>query len=435
MSQDKAVYNKPVISVIGLGYVGLPLALAFGKQASVIGYDIDKEKIQSFKNGIDVINEVGDEALKDTSVTFTFDEKILQKCNFHIVTVPTPVDKNNTPDLKPLTTACEVLGRNLQKNVIVVFESTVFPGATEEICIPILQKTSGLKCGKDFKVGYSPERINPGDKEHRLENVVKIVSSIDEESLDYIAKTYEMILNNEVYKARSIKVAEAAKIIENVQRDVNIALINEFSMIFNKMGIDTYEVLETAATKWNFSKFYPGLVGGHCIGVDSYYFLSKAIEKRCFSNVIMSARNVNTAMGRYVADNIIKMLITAGKKPLNSKVMIMGVTFKENVSDIRNSGVISVINELNQYGINVAITDPLVDKKKLKEEYGIEIFDEDEVKDVDAIVVAVAHDNYKKINLRGLKRKYHEMPYVLIDIKRIFNKEQAQREGFLYFSL
>lgn len=435
MFNEQLEYKNPVISVIGLGYVGLPLALAFAKKTTVVGFDIDKQKIERYKSGIDITNEVGNVVLKKTSVEFTSDEEMLKKCNFHIVTVPTPVKRDNTPDLNPLITACEILGRNLERGSIVVLESTVFPGATEEICVPVLEKASGLKHGVDFKAGYSPERINPGDKKHRLDNVVRIASGMDEESLDIIAKTYEMIITAGIFKASSIKVAEAAKVIENTQRDVNIAFINEVSIILNKMGIDTYEVLEAAGTKWNFSKFNPGLVGGHCISVDPYYFISKALDLGYSPNLIISARKVNNSMGKFIAEITIKLLLKAGINLINSKLLIMGITFKENVTDIRNSGIICIMNELKNYGIEVVISDPLADKNVVRKEYGIDLIDPAELKDVDAVIIAVAHDEYKKLDLHQLKKIYRKAPYILIDIKKLIDKQKAENEGYLYLSL
>ncbi len=401
----------------------------------MVGFDIDRRKIEKYRREIDVTNNVRSKVLKKTTEIFTWDETMLATCSFHIVAVPTPVNRNNTPDLSPLLSACKILGRNLRKGSIVVFESTVFPGATEEICVPVLEKASGFKYGIDFKVGYSPERINPGDKLHRLDNVIKIVSATDEEALDFIAKTYELVVTAGIYKVSSIKVAEAAKVIENTQRDVNIAFINEISILLNRLGIDTYEVIQAAETKWNFQKFFPGLVGGHCISVDPYYLISKAFEVGYNPDVILSARKVNNSMGEYIAMSIVKLLIQAGKKPLSSKVLIFGIAFKENVSDIRNSGVLSIINELRNLGIKVAVSDPHADKKLVKSAFGIDLCFEDQVKNADAVVVAVAHDIYKCLDFEQLKTKFLKAPYILIDLKKLFDKKEAEDKGFIYFSL
>ncbi len=391
--------NKRKISIVGLGYVGMPLAVAFAKKVEVIGFDINKAKIECYKNGKDITNEVGDEAIKKTTVKFTFDEKELKECNFHIVAVPTPINGDKTPDLNPVIGATEVVGRNLSKGSIVVFESTVYPGVTEDICVPILEKESGLKCGKDFKVGYSPERINPGDKVHRLETIMKIVSGMDEESLNVIADVYSLVIEAGVYKAESIKVAEAAKVIENSQRDVNIAFVNELSMIFNRMGIDTNAVLKAAGTKWNFLNFKPGLVGGHCIGVDPYYLTYRGSQLGYKSQIIAAGRRVNDGMGKYVADEIVKGLIKNDKKVKGSKVGILGITFKEDCPDVRNTKVIDIIEELKTFGVECIINDCVADKNEVFREYGIELVDISELKDLDSIVIAVGHNQYKNKDL------------------------------------
>lgn len=332
------------ISVIGLGYVGMPLAIAFAKKSTVIGFDINNKKIEMYKKGIDITNEVGDEAVKNSTVEFTCDEIRLREADFHIVAVPTPTNDDKTPDLRPVIGASRVVGRNLTKGSIVVYESTVYPGVTEEVCIPILEEESGLKCGQDFKVGYSPERINPGDKIHRLENIVKIVSGMDEETLDIVAKVYELVIEAGVYRAESIKVAEAAKVIENSQRDVNIAFVNELSIIFDKMGIDTKAVIKAAGSKWNFMKFNPGLVGGHCIGVDPYYLIHRAKELGVESRIIAAGRAVNDGMAKHVAENTVKSLIKANKRVKGAKVAVLGITFKQDCSDTRNTKVIDIVN-------------------------------------------------------------------------------------------
>jgi len=422
------------IAIIGLGYVGLPLAFEFAKKAKVIGFDINKEKIEAYKNGIDVTGEVGGE-LKNTSIFFTSNEEDLKHSKFFIVSVPTPINKDRTPDLRPVKGASEIVGRNLTSGSIVVYESTVYPGLTEEICVPILEKASGLKCGVDFKVGYSPERINPGDKVHTVTKIKKVVSGMDEETLDIVAGVYELIVEAGVYKAESIKVAEAAKVIENTQRDINIAFVNELSIIFNMMGIDTKAVLKAARTKWNFLNFTPGLVGGYCIGVDPYYLTYKAEELGYHPEVILSGRRINDKMGKYIAENTVKMLIKADRPVKGSKVLIMGFTFKENVPDTRNTKVIDIVRELYEYGIDVNITDPVADKDETFKEYGIEIKELDRVEDIDAIILAVSHKAYEGIDLATLKSKYRNGSFVIIDVKGMFEREYAEELGYLYWRL
>jgi len=426
--------RKEKISLVGLGYVGMPIAVSFAKKCDVIGFDINEEKINHYKNGKDVTNEVGDEALKQTTVKFTSNKEDLKEARFHIVAVPTPIKKDKTPNLKPVIGATETVGEILQKGSIVVYESTVYPGVTEEICIPILEEKSKLKCGIDFKVGYSPERINPGDHVHRLETIVKVVSGMDKESLETIAKVYELVIEAGVYRAESIKVAEAAKVIENSQRDVNIAFVNELAIIFEKMGIDTLSVLEAAGTKWNFLKFKPGLVGGHCIGVDPYYLTYKAAEMGYHSQVILSGRRINDGMGAFVAQNTVKQLIKADKNIKNSKVVIMGITFKEDCPDVRNSKVIDIIDELKEYGINVIAHDPIADPKEVKEEYGVELTDIKKIKEVDAIIYAVAHKGFNEETIETMSKKYKDEKKVLIDVKGLFDKKEYEKE-FIYWRL
>ncbi|EJT5933922.1 nucleotide sugar dehydrogenase [Clostridium perfringens] len=427
--------NKRKISIVGLGYVGMPLAVAFAKKVEVIGFDINKAKIECYKNGKDITNEVGDEAIKKTTVKFTFDEKELKECNFHIVAVPTPINGDKTPDLNPVIGATEVVGRNLSKGSIVVFESTVYPGVTEDICVPILEKESGLKCGKDFKVGYSPERINPGDKVHRLETIMKIVSGMDEESLNVIADVYSLVIEAGVYKAESIKVAEAAKVIENSQRDVNIAFVNELSMIFNRMGIDTNAVLKAAGTKWNFLNFKPGLVGGHCIGVDPYYLTYRGSQLGYKSQIIAAGRRVNDGMGKYVADEIVKGLIKNDKKVKGSKVGILGITFKEDCPDVRNTKVIDIIEELKTFGVECIINDCVADKNEVFREYGIELVDISELKDLDSIVIAVGHNQYKNKDLSEYIELFAAGEKLFVDVKGLFNKNDVEKYGVRYWSL
>ncbi|MCF8331494.1 MAG: nucleotide sugar dehydrogenase [Bacteroidales bacterium] len=390
---DKLLQGESKLSVIGLGYVGLPIALEFARKISVIGFDIKEDRIEKMKRKEDPSRELEPEAFEGCDIMFTFDPEDIKKAHFHIIGVPTPIDSTNMPNLKPLLSATQIVGKALKKGDYVVYESTVYPGATEEECIPILEQESGLKCGEDFKVGFSPERINPGDKVHTLTNTKKIVSGNDDVALDNIAKTYELVIEAGVHRAPEIKVAEAGKIIENTQRDVNIALMNELSIIFNRIGINTYDVLEAAGTKWNFLKFFPGLVGGHCIGVDPYYLTYKAKELNYHPQIIDSGRFVNDSMGRYVAKQLVKKLIAGDKNVLRSRVLVMGITFKENVSDIRNSKVVDVIRELEDYGVNVDVVDPWAAPREVKEEYNIHLKDKPEGP-YDAVVVAVSHEQY-----------------------------------------
>ncbi|MCM3673361.1 nucleotide sugar dehydrogenase [Peribacillus simplex] len=436
MNLYEAIKNrKEKISVIGLGYVGMPLAISFSKVVDVLGFDISKEKVQNYLNGIDVTKEVGNEAIKETTAEFTWEEKHLRDCKFHIVAVPTPINSDKTPDLTPVIGASKTVGKNLTKGSIVVFESTVYPGVTEDICVPILEEESGLTYGIDFKVGYSPERINPGDKVHRLETIVKVVAGMDEESLGEIANVYEMIIEAGVYRAESIKVAEAAKVIENSQRDINIAFMNELSIIFNKMGIDTQAVLEAAGTKWNFLNFSPGLVGGHCIGVDPYYLTYKAEEMGYHSQIVLSGRKINDDMGKYVAENTVKNLIKADKQIKGAKVAIFGVTFKENCPDVRNTKVIDIIKELEEYGIDIKVVDPLADKEDLWNEYRINPCNFEEIKDMDALIFAVPHEEFKSFSLEKIRELYWNHKPVLIDVKGMFNRKEAENMNYLYWRL
>lgn len=435
---EKIKNREEKISLVGLGYVGMPIAVAFAKKVDVIGFDISKEKIELYKTGIDPTKEVGDEAIKETTVEFTADESKLKEAKFHIVAVPTPVNADHTPDLRPVELASRTVGRNLTKGSIVVFESTVYPGVTDEICIPILEKESGMKCGVDFKVGYSPERINPGDKVHRLETIVKVVAGMDEESLDIIAKVYELVVDAGVHRAESIKVAEAAKVIENSQRDINIAFMNELSIIFNKMGIDTKAVLKAAGTKWNFLNFHPGLVGGHCIGVDPYYLTYKAEQLGYHSQIILSGRRINDDMGRYVVENLIKNLIKADVPVKEAKVGILGFTFKENCPDTRNTRVIDIVNELEEYGITPMIADPEADAEEAKHEYGLTFDSLEDLKDMDAIVIAVGHDQFLNLSQEDLNRMFKKGSNdnkVLLDIKGVLDRKEYEEAGYKYWRL
>lgn len=433
---EKLKKRTETLSLVGLGYVGMPIAVEFAKRGvKVIGFDLNAEKIMTYKSGVDPTNEVGDDVIKNTTVEFTANEKDLQRAKFHIVAVPTPVNSDHTPDLSPVEGASRILGRNLTKGSIVVFESTVYPGVTEEVCVPILEQESGLKCGVDFKVGYSPERINPGDKVHRLTTITKIVSGMDAETLDTVAKVYELVVDAGVHRAESIKVAEAAKVIENSQRDINIAFMNELSIIFNKMGIDTQAVLKAAGTKWNFLNFYPGLVGGHCIGVDPYYLTYKAEMLGYHSQIILSGRRINDDMGKYVAENVVKNLIKADKPVRNAKVAILGFTFKENCPDTRNTKVIDIVNELHEYGITPVIADPTADADEAKRLYGIQFVDVKSIHDMDAVILAVAHEKFTGLQIRTIEALFGQGKKVLLDIKGILNRKEYETAGYLYWRL
>lgn len=432
---EKLVNKEEKLSLVGLGYVGMPIAVAFARKIDVIGYDLNSQKIELYKSGVDPTHEVGDEALSKTTVDFTADETRLREAKFHIVAVPTPVNADHTPDLTPLESASEILGRNLTPGSVVVFESTVYPGVTEDVCVPILERESGLKCGVDFKIGYSPERINPGDKVHRLETITKIVSGMDEETLECVAKVYELVVDAGVYRAESIKVAEAAKVIENSQRDINIAFMNELSIIFNKMGIDTKSVLEAAGTKWNFLKFYPGLVGGHCIGIDPYYLTYKAEMMGYHSQIILSGRRINDDMGKYCAENCVKYLIAADKAVKNAKVAILGFTFKENCPDTRNSKIIDIVNELREYGIEPLIADPEADADEAKHLYGIEFADMNTIKDMDAVILAVAHTEFSSFTMEQMDKFFGEGKKVLLDLKGLLNRREYEAAGYSYWRL
>ncbi|PAW30076.1 UDP-N-acetyl-D-galactosamine dehydrogenase [Peribacillus simplex] len=424
------------IAVIGLGYVGLPLAIELAKKFYVIGLDTNFTKIEKYSRGIDLTNEVGEEQLLNTSMLFTSDESKLRECRFHVIAVPTPINSDKTPDLSPVINASKTVGKYLRKGSIVVYESTVYPGTTEEICVPILEKESGLKFGTDFKVGYSPERINPGDKVNTLTKITKVVSGSDEESLAAISNVYESIIEAGIHRAESIKVAEASKVIENSQRDINIAFMNELSMVFDKMDIDTKAVLEAAGTKWNFLRFTPGLVGGHCIGVDPYYFTYKAEQLGYHSQIILSGRKINDDMGKYIANSIVKQLIKADQPVKDAKVAILGITFKENCEDVRNSKVIDIINELNDYGVNVLVHDPVANKEEVKNQYGVDLVEANLLNGLNAVVVAVSHDVFKEdYTYDFLDKVYANSKKVLIDIKSIYNRKEFEGSGYSYWSL
>ena len=433
---ERIIRKEEKIALVGLGYVGMPIAVAFAKKADVIGFDLNEEKIDLYRQGIDPTNEVGDKAIQDTTVLFTSDEGQLDNAKFFVVAVPTPVNGDHTPNLAPVEGASHVVGRHLCPGSVVVFESTVYPGVTEEICMPILEKESGLRCGRDFKIGYSPERINPGDKVHRLETITKIVSGMDEETLDTVAKVYELVVEAGVHRAESIRVAEAAKVIENSQRDINIAFMNELSIIFNRMGIDTKAVLEAAGTKWNFLKFRPGLVGGHCIGVDPYYLTYKAEELGYHSQIISSGRRINADMGKYVAENLVKNLIRADIRVRDARVALLGFTFKENCPDTRNTRVIDIVNELKEYGIRPLIADPVADAIDAEGEYGIEFVDWKDIRDVNAVILAVAHDEFLSLTKSDIASMYRQgEKRVLLDIKGLLDRKTYEEAGYRYWRL
>lgn len=427
------------LAVIGLGYVGMPIAIAFAKVIDTVGFDLNRGKIELYQKGIDPTKEVGDEEIKRSHLQFTADPEKLKEAKFFIIAVPTPINQDKTPDLKPVEGASKILGKYLTKGSIVVYESTVYPGVTEDICIPILEEESGLKCGMDFKIGYSPERINPGDKVHRLDNIIKIVSGIDKDSLEEIAKVYELIVKAGVHKASSIKVAEAAKVVENSQRDINIAFINELAMAFDKMGIDTREVIEAMNTKWNALGFYPGLVGGHCIGVDPYYFVYEAEKLGYHSQIISSGRRINDDMPIFIAESIIKQLVLTNKRVKQAKILFLGATFKENCPDVRNSKGMEIIEYLvKEYGIKPYLVDPLADCEEVKKEYEYELTELKDVPGVDCIVIAVAHDEFASMTLNDYHKLFKEMEMnekVLIDIKSILNKKDVENQGFWYWRL
>lgn len=436
---DKLVNKEENLSIIGLGYVGMPIAVAFAKKGiNVIGFDLNKEKIELYKSGIDPTKEVGNEVITNSTVQFTSDEENLKNAKFHIIAVPTPVNIDHTPDLTPVISASEIVGRNLTIGSIVVYESTVYPGCTEDVCIPILERESGLKCGIDFKVGYSPERINPGDKVHRLENIHKIVSGIDEESLNIIKSVYDIVIEVGTYPVSNLRTAEAVKVVENSQRDINIAFMNELAMVFDRMDIDTNEVVDGMNTKWNALGFRPGLVGGHCIGVDPYYFTYEAEKLGYHSQIILNGRIVNDSMGAYIANAAIKKMIESGQAPKRSKVVILGLTFKENCPDIRNSKVGDIIKQLNKYGIKPTVVDPWANQRDTMHEYGIKLTRIEDVTNADCVIVAVAHREFKEMSLDDILKLYKKVPNqekVLIDVKGIYNIKDLNASDMLWWRL
>lgn len=429
---EKIVSHQEKIALVGLGYVGMPIAVAFAKKVPVIGFDVNEAKIELYRSGIDPTHEVGDAAIRSTSVRFTADETDLRKAKFLIVAVPTPVNQDKTPDLAPVIGASEVVGRNLTPGSIVVYESTVYPGVTEDICVPILERESGLKCGVDFKVGYSPERINPGDKVHRLENIRKIVSGMDKEALEEIQNVYNLVIEVGTYPVSSIKTAEAIKVVENSQRDINIAFMNELAMVFDRMGIDTNEVVDGMNTKWNALGFRPGLVGGHCIGVDPYYFVYEAEKLGYHSQIILAGRKVNDGMGAFVADAAIKEMVLAGKSPKNAKVAIFGLTFKENCPDIRNSKVEDIIARLKEYGIRPIVVDPWANEQDAMGEYGVTLTPLEEVSGLDCLILAVAHNEFRQMRPEQYLKLFRDMPNdekVIIDVKGMLERNVVSQSG------
>ena len=435
---DKIVRGEERLALVGLGYVGLPIAVAFSKKINVVGFDLNKEKIALYQSGIDPTHEIGNDALREATVEFTSDEADLKKAKFFIVAVPTPVNQDHTPNLDPVEGASRIVGRNLTKGSIVVFESTVYPGVTEDVCVPILERESGLKCGMDFKVGYSPERINPGDKVHRLENITKIVSGMDEDSLRDIKNVYDLVIEVGTYPVSSIKTAEAIKVVENSQRDINIAFMNELAMVFDRMGIDTNEVVDGMNTKWNALGFRPGLVGGHCIGVDPYYFTYEAEKLGYHSQIILSGRKVNDGMGAFVADAAIKQMILAGKAVKSAKVVILGLTFKENCPDTRNSKVEDIIKRLKEYGVDPVVVDPWASERDAMHEYGVQLKSMADAQDADCIIVAVAHKEFRALSLADIQKLYgssNAQENILIDVKGLYPVSELKESGLRFWRL
>lgn len=436
---EKLINKEENLALVGLGYVGMPIAVAFAKKGlNVIGFDLNKEKIELYRSGVDPTKEVGDEAIKNTTLNFTSDETQLRNAKFIIVAVPTPVNNDHTPDLTPVIGASEIVGRNLTKDSIVVFESTVYPGCTEDVCVPIIEKNSGLTCGIDFKIGYSPERINPGDKVHRLENIRKIVSGCDAAALEEIKNVYDIVVEVGTYPVSNLRTAEAVKVVENSQRDINIAFMNELAMVFDRMDIDTNEVVDGMNTKWNALGFRPGLVGGHCIGVDPYYFTYEAEKLGYHSQIILNGRIVNDSMGAYVADAAVKKMIAAGQAPKNSKVVILGLTFKENCPDTRNSKVNDIIKQLNSYGIRPVVVDPWASERDALREYGVKLTRLEDVSDADCVIVAVAHNEFRKMSLQTIAKLYKDIPNdrkVFIDVKGLYSIGDLDKTGMQYWRL
>lgn len=434
---EKLLNKKENLALVGLGYVGMPIAVAFSKKGiNVIGFDLNKSKIELYKSGVDPTKEVGDNAIQNTTIEFTSEETALKRAKFIIVAVPTPINLDHTPDLTPVISASEIIGRNLTKDTIVVYESTVYPGCTEDVCIPILEKVSGLKCGIDFKIGYSPERINPGDKIHRLENIHKIVSGCDDESLTEIKNVYDIVIEVGAHPVSNMKTAEAIKVVENSQRDINIAFMNELAIVFDRMGIDTNEVVDGMNTKWNALGFRPGLVGGHCIGVDPYYFTYEAEKLGYHSQIILNGRIVNDNMAKFVVEKTIQKMVLAGMAPKNSKVVIFGLTFKENCHDIRNSKVYDIIKELKKYDVNSIVVDPWASETEAMHEYGVALTSLHEIKDADCLIVTVAHNEFRAMSLNDIKKFFKDDgEKVLIDVKGLYNVKELMNSGIKWWRL
>lgn len=436
---DRLICGRDKLALVGLGYVGMPIAVEFAKHIRVIGFDLNAKKIELYKRGIDPTNEVGDEGIKKSAVEFTADETRLKEAKFIIVAVPTPVKEDNSPDLGPVEGASEIVGRNITPGTMVVYESTVYPGVTEDVCIPIIERNSGLKCGIDFKIGYSPERINPGDRVHTLTNIRKIVSGMDKESVTEIRKVYDIVIKAGTFPVSSIKTAEAVKVVENSQRDINIAFMNEIAIICDKMGIDTNEVLDGMNTKWNALGFKPGLVGGHCIGVDPYYLTSAAEKLGYHSQIILNGRKVNDSMGAFVADSAIKQMIEAGLAPKKCKVVILGITFKENCPDTRNSKVSDIIRRFREYDIDPLVADPWADSELAKREYGVDLIPFDSISDADCIVVAVGHNEFRSISMIQMKSMFNKNnaddEKVLIDVKGLYRMDELKASGMRFWRL
>ena len=434
---DKLIKGQSKLAVVGLGYVGLPLAAAFAEKFPVIGFDLNEKKIEAYREGHDVTAEIGDQALRESGMELTSDPEGLREASFIVIAVPTPINGDKTPNLNPVRQASEIVGHYLTRGSIVVYESTVYPGVTEDICLPLLEVKSGLAAGRDFKIGYSPERINPGDKKHRLKTITKIVSGLDEEALRDISRVYGAIIEN-IYPASSIKVAEAAKLVENTQRDINIAFMNELSMVFHQLGIDTEEVAKAMDTKWNALGFRPGLVGGHCIGVDPYYFIYEAENMNYHSQIISAGRRINSDMSRFVAHEIVKVLLKSGVDAARARIFLLGMTFKENCPDTRNSRAVDVYRHLEEYGLKAGAADPLAEPEEFQREYGITLVPEKEVREADCLVILVAHDCYRRRSLEELKKFYRAeagSPRVLIDVRNIYSRREAEPLGFVYWSL
>ena len=433
---DRLLAGEEKLALVGLGYVGMPIAVEFAKHVKVIGFNHNESRIQQYKSGIDPTNEVGNDVISKTTVDFTSDEKRLREAKFLIVAVPTPVNSDHTPDLFPVENASRIVGRNLTKGSVVCYESTVYPGVTEDVCIPILEKESGLKCGEDFKIAYSPERINPGDRVHTLTTIRKIVSGMDELTCKVVKQVYDIVIAAGTYPVSSIKTAEAVKVVENSQRDINIAFMNELAMVFDRMGIDTNEVVDGMNTKWNALGFRPGLVGGHCIGVDPYYFTYEAEKLGYHSQIILNGRIVNDGMGAFVAETAVKKMVEAGQAPKKSKVVIFGITFKENCPDCRNSKVEDIIKHLNEYGIEPLVVDPWADPKIAKKEYGVELTKLEDIRDADCIIVAVAHKEFKEMKLRDIAKLYKaDTEPVLIDVKGLYSIKELNDSGMKWWRL